>query len=91
MPGPSAPGGFEPDGAAADVSPGGGSADEEADEEDDAVGVETSARERSEVSGLCASSVSRVAVPPDVVGASTGFAEPEAPGLAVAEGAFFGR
>lgn len=51
------------------------------------MGVETSTR-RSGGLRLCSSPVSGAAVPLDIVGTWTGFAGPEAGGLAMAEGAF---
>ena len=61
---------------------------ERGDEDEEAAGDEASAGERSGVLRLCASAVSGATVPLDIVGASAGFAGPEAGGLAVAEGAF---
>ena len=77
--------GFEPVVASAGLAP-----DWKArgDEDEDAAGDETSARERSGVLRLCVSPVSGATVSLDIVGAPAGFAGPEAGGLAVAEGAF---
>ena len=85
MPRFSAPSGFEPGAASAGLAPGWKA---RGDEDEDAAGDETSARERSGVLRLCASAVSGATVSLDIVGASAGFAGPEAGGLAVAECAF---
>src|SRR5439155_5197977 len=84
----SAPSGFEPGAASAGLASLARGWTERGDEDEDAAGGETSARERSGVLRLCDSPVSGATVPLDIVGASAGFAGPEAGGLAVAEGAF---
>ena len=83
----SAPSGFEPGAASAGLAGLARGWKERGDEDEDAAGDET-AREPSGVLRLCASPVSGAPVSLDIVGASAGFAGPEAGGLVVAEGAF---